>query len=76
MRYDRRAKRRQLADVIQRISLSEVAYVPLGQFSYPTALRRNVRDVLKFGALVFWNLRSPIHAVARGLRSAQGPKAV
>ena len=49
-------KRKQLADEIQWIALSEVAYVPWGQFSYPTALRKNVRDVLKFGAPVFWNL--------------------
>jgi peptide/nickel transport system substrate-binding protein len=40
-------KRKQLADEIQRIALSEVAYVPWGQFSYPTALRKTS---------VFWNL--------------------
>ena len=51
------AKREQLADEVQRIALSEVAYVPWGQWSQPTAFRKNVRDVLKFGAPIFWNVR-------------------
>jgi peptide/nickel transport system substrate-binding protein len=50
-------KREQLADEVQRIALSEVAYVPWGQWSQPTAFRKNVRDVLKFGAPIFWNVR-------------------
>jgi peptide/nickel transport system substrate-binding protein len=49
-------KRQRLADEIQRIALSEVTYVPWGQWSPPTAYR-NVRDVLKFGAPLFWNVR-------------------
>jgi peptide/nickel transport system substrate-binding protein len=51
------AKREQLADDVQRIALSEVTYVPWGQWSQPTALRKNVQDVLKFGAPIFWNVR-------------------
>jgi peptide/nickel transport system substrate-binding protein len=51
------AKREHLADEVQRIALSEVAYVPWGQWSQPTVFRKNVRDVLKFGAPIFWNVR-------------------
>ena len=50
-------KRAQLADEIQRIALDEVTYVPWGEWSQPTAFRKNVRDVLKFGAPIFWNVR-------------------
>ena len=49
--------RERLADEIQRIALSEVTYVPWGQWSQPTAFRKNVRDVLKFGAPIFWNVK-------------------
>jgi peptide/nickel transport system substrate-binding protein len=50
-------RRERLADEVQRIALSEVTYVPWGQWSQPTAFRKNVRDVLMFGAPVFWNVR-------------------
>lgn len=50
-------KRKQLADEIQEVAFSEVPYVPWGEWVQPTALRRNVRDVLKFGAPIFWNVR-------------------
>ena len=50
-------KRKQLADEVQKVALSEVAYVPWGEWLQPTAFRRNVRDVLKFAAPVFWNVR-------------------
>jgi peptide/nickel transport system substrate-binding protein len=50
-------KRAQLAAEIQRIALDEVTYVPWGEWSQPTAFRKNVRDVLKFGAPIFWNVR-------------------
>jgi peptide/nickel transport system substrate-binding protein len=50
-------KRERLADEIQRIALSEVTYVPWGQWSQPTAFRKDVRDILKFGAPIFWNVR-------------------
>jgi peptide/nickel transport system substrate-binding protein len=50
-------KRKQLADEVQKVALSEVTYVPWGEWFQPTAIRKNVRDVLKFGAPIFWNLR-------------------
>jgi peptide/nickel transport system substrate-binding protein len=50
-------KRARLADEVQRVALSEVTYVPWGEWSQPTAFRKNVRDVLKSGAPVFWNVR-------------------
>jgi peptide/nickel transport system substrate-binding protein len=49
--------RKQLADEIQKVALSEVAYVPWGEWMQPTAFRKNVRDVLKFGAPIFWNVK-------------------
>ena len=51
------AKRKQLADEVQKVAFSEVLYVPWGEWVQPTAFRRNVRDVRKFGAPVFWNVR-------------------
>jgi ABC-type transport system substrate-binding protein len=50
-------KRKQLADEVQKVALSEVTYVPWGEWVQPTAFRKNVRDVLKFGAPIFWNVR-------------------
>jgi peptide/nickel transport system substrate-binding protein len=49
-------KRKQVADDIQRIALSEVTYLPWGEWVQPTVFRKNVRDVLKFGAPIFWNI--------------------
>jgi peptide/nickel transport system substrate-binding protein len=43
-------QRKQLADGVQKVTLSEVPYVPLGEWVQPTAFRKNLRDVLKFGA--------------------------
>ena len=51
------ANRQQLADEVQKLALSEVTYVPWGEWMQPTALRRNVRGVLKFGAPIFWNVK-------------------
>ena len=51
------AKRKQLADEIQRVALSEVTYVPWGEWVQPTVFRKNVRDVLKFAAPIFWNVK-------------------
>jgi peptide/nickel transport system substrate-binding protein len=51
------AKRQQLADEAQRIALDEVTYVPWGQWFQPTAFRKRVRDVPKFAAPVFWNVK-------------------
>jgi len=50
-------KRKELADDIQKIALGEVAYVPWGEWSLPTAFRKNVQGVLKFAAPVFWNVK-------------------
>jgi peptide/nickel transport system substrate-binding protein len=50
-------KRKQLADEIQKVAFSEVTYVPWGEWVQPTAFRKNVRDVLKFRAPVFWNMK-------------------
>jgi len=51
------AQRKQLADQIQKVALSEVTYVPWGQWVQPTAYRKNVQDVLTFGAPIFWNVK-------------------
>jgi peptide/nickel transport system substrate-binding protein len=50
-------KRKQLADEIQKVAFSEVPYVPWGEWFQPTAYRKNVQGVLKFGAPIFWNVR-------------------
>ena len=50
------AKRRQIAEEIQRVALDEVTYVPWGEFSWPSACRKNVQGKLKFTAPVFWNV--------------------
>ena len=50
-------KRKQLADEIQKVALSEVTYVPWGEYFQPTAFRKNVRGVLKFAAPIFWNVK-------------------
>jgi peptide/nickel transport system substrate-binding protein len=57
VRATNEAKRQQLADEVQRIALSEVTYVPWGEWVQPTAFRKNVRDIVKFGAPLFWNVR-------------------
>jgi peptide/nickel transport system substrate-binding protein len=51
------AKRKQLADEVQKVALSEVPYVPWGEWVQPMAFRKNVQDVLKFGAPIFWNVK-------------------
>jgi hypothetical protein len=50
-------QRKQLADEVQKVALSEVPYVVWGEWVQPTACRKNVRDVLKFGAPIFWNVK-------------------
>jgi peptide/nickel transport system substrate-binding protein len=52
-------KRLQLADEIQRIALDEVTYVPWGEWVQPTAFRKNVQNILKFDAPIFWNVKVP-----------------
>jgi peptide/nickel transport system substrate-binding protein len=50
-------KRKQLADEIQKVALSEVTYVPWGEWVQPMAFRKNVQGVLKFAAPIFWNVK-------------------
>ena len=50
-------KRLQIADEIQKVALNEVTYVPWGEWVQPTAFRKNVGDVLKFGSPIFWNVK-------------------
>jgi peptide/nickel transport system substrate-binding protein len=50
-------KRKQLAEEIQKVALSEVTYVPWGEWVQPTAYRKNVQGILKFSAPVFWNVK-------------------
>jgi peptide/nickel transport system substrate-binding protein len=50
-------KRLQLGDEIQKVALGEVTYVPWGEWVQPTVFRKIVRDVLKFGAPIFWNVK-------------------
>ncbi len=50
------AKRKLIADDIQRVALGEVAYVPWGEWFWPTAFRKNVQGILKFTAPLFWNV--------------------
>jgi ABC-type transport system substrate-binding protein len=47
-------KRQRLANEVQRVALSEVTYVPWGQWVQPTAFRKNVQAILKFDAGGFW----------------------
>jgi peptide/nickel transport system substrate-binding protein len=50
------ARRKQLADEIQKVALDEVAYVPWGEWLLPTAFRKNVTGIQKFIAPLFWNV--------------------
>jgi peptide/nickel transport system substrate-binding protein len=51
------AKRKQIAEEVQKVALREVTYVPWGEWFQPTAFRKNVQGALKFTAPVFWNVR-------------------
>jgi peptide/nickel transport system substrate-binding protein len=51
-------ERKQLAEQIQKLALSEVTYVPWGEWGQPTAFRKTVKDVLQFGSPIFWNVRN------------------
>src|SRR6266446_6152927 len=50
------AKRRQIADQVQTLAYDEVPYVPWGQYTQPTAYRKNVKGVLTFPASLYWNV--------------------
>jgi peptide/nickel transport system substrate-binding protein len=51
------AKRKAIAEQVQRLAYEEVPYVPWGQFVVPGAFRKNVQGVLQFGATLLWNIR-------------------
>jgi peptide/nickel transport system substrate-binding protein len=51
------ARRKQIADEVQKIALDEVAYVPWGEYVLPTAHRKSVSGIQKFIAPVFWNVQ-------------------
>ena len=57
MRARDEPKRKELADELQKVALSEVSYVPWGEWVQPTAVCKNVDGILKFGAPLFWNVR-------------------
>jgi peptide/nickel transport system substrate-binding protein len=57
MRATDPARRKQIAEEIQKTALREVSYVPWGEWVQPTAYRKNVQGILKFTAPVFWNVR-------------------
>ena len=57
VRASDQARRKQLADEIQKVALDEVAYVPWGEWMSPTAHRKNVQGILKFIAPLFWNVQ-------------------
>jgi peptide/nickel transport system substrate-binding protein len=50
------ARRKQIADQVQVLAYDEVPYVPWGQYTQPTAYRKNVRGVLTFPASLYWNV--------------------
>jgi len=51
------ARRRRLAEEIQKVALDEVTYVPWGEWFQPMALRKEVQGLLGFTAPVFWNVK-------------------
>ncbi|PYM83740.1 MAG: hypothetical protein DME13_14960 [Candidatus Rokuibacteriota bacterium] len=50
------AKRKAIAEEVQKIAYDEVLYVPWGQFVVPGAFRKNVHGLLEFGATLLWNI--------------------
>ena len=50
------AKQKQIATDIQKRSYDQVFFVPLGQFTGPTAYRNNVKGILKSPAIHMWNI--------------------
>jgi peptide/nickel transport system substrate-binding protein len=51
------ARRKQLAEEVQKVAFDEVPYVSWGQWVLPSAHRKNVRGVLQFGAQLLWNIQ-------------------
>ena len=57
LRVTDQTKQKQLADEIQKVAFTKVPYVPWGEWVQPTAFRKNVLGVLKFGSPIFWNVK-------------------
>ena len=55
------AKRKLLAEEMQRRVLDQAPQLFLGQYSPPTALRANLTGMIVNGLHVFWNLRRSGH---------------
>ena len=51
------AQRKSLAEQIQLRAFETASHVPLGQYSNPAALRKNVTGLVPAGAQVYWNIR-------------------
>jgi peptide/nickel transport system substrate-binding protein len=51
------SSRHRVAEEVQRVALDEVPYVPWGEWAPPSACRTSVRDIVKFGAPLFWNVK-------------------
>jgi peptide/nickel transport system substrate-binding protein len=50
------AKRKALAEEIQKFAYDDVPYALWGEFVTPSVYRKNVRGVLTFGAPILWNI--------------------
>ncbi|WP_376100748.1 ABC transporter substrate-binding protein (plasmid) [Roseomonas sp. CCTCC AB2023176] len=51
------AEGKRLADEVQRRTLEQVNYIPLGQFYVPTAFRSNLTGIIEGPLFLFWNVR-------------------
>jgi peptide/nickel transport system substrate-binding protein len=49
-------KRRQIIDELQRLHLTDVTYVPLGQYRNVIAYRKGMKGLIASPALFFWNI--------------------
>jgi len=53
---DDQAESRRIAEALNRRAMEVMAYIPLGFYWQPSAWRRNVTDVFRAPATVFWNM--------------------
>jgi peptide/nickel transport system substrate-binding protein len=56
VRTAEQARRKQIAEEIQKVALDEAVYIPWGEWFLPTAHRKSVQGILKFIAPLFWNV--------------------
>ncbi|HWX47726.1 MAG TPA: ABC transporter substrate-binding protein [Roseomonas sp.] len=54
---DSLASQKRIAAEMQAVAFEEVPYIPLGQWSQPTAFRSDLTGFLKSGNPLFWNIR-------------------